>query len=166
MQTWPAYARYIPGVFDTETMAELCVRQGLVDQALGIFRRLAQVADDPQLRLRCQTRIAELTPGALNASSKTPPAPIEIPGLRVTEKDDAVEIEWRLAPETPTPTLQVLLLRRGPDGIETDPRSLSLAAPQGRTVFAMPNLCGVRAAAGRLVGDAFVPLVRFPDRIA
>jgi len=159
MQTWPPSAGYIPDVFDTETMAELCVRQGLVDQAIGIFRRLAEVADDGRIRLRYQTRIAEL-------AQDPALGPIEVPGLRVTAKDDAVEIEWRLAPETPTPTLQVLLMRRGPDGIETDPRSLPLAAPHGRTVFAMPNLCGVRAAAGRLVGDAFVPLVRFPDRIA
>ena len=150
-------------VFDTETMAELCVRQGLVDRAIGIFRRLAEVADDAGIRLRYETRISELA----QALSDDPAlAPIEIPGLRVTEKDDAVEIEWRLAPETPTPTLQVLLMRRGPDGIETDPRSLPLAAPHGRTVFAIDNLCGVRAAAGRLDGGSFVPLVRFPDRFA
>jgi hypothetical protein len=150
-------------VFDTETMAELCVRQGLVDQAIGIFRRLAEVADDAGIRLRYETRISELGQDLLKDAAL---APIEIPGLRVTAKDDGVEIEWRLAPETPAPTLQVLLMRRGPDGIETDPRSLPLATPQGRTVFAIANLCGVRAAAGRLVGGAFVPLVRFPDRIA
>jgi hypothetical protein len=146
-------------VFDTETMAELCVRQGLVDQAIGIFRRLAESADETGIRRRYEARMSEL--------AKDPSlAPIEIPGLRVTEKDDLVEIEWRLSPETPTPTLQVLLMRRGPDGIETEPRSLPLSGPQGRTVFAMANLCGVRAAAGQLVGGAFVPLVRFPDRIA
>ena len=99
-------------MFDTETMAELCVRQGLIDQAIGIFRRLAEGADDAGVRLRYETRISDL-------SQDPALAPIEIPGLRVTEKDDAVEIEWRLAPETPTPTLQVLLMRRGPDGIET-----------------------------------------------
>ena len=146
-------------MFDTETMAELCVRQGLIDQAIGIFRRLAEVADDAETRLRYEARISDL---AQDPSL----APIEIPGLRVTEKDNAVEIEWRLSPETPTPTLQVLLMRRGPDGIETEPRSLPLAAPHGRTVFAIANLCGVRAAAGRLDGGAFVPLVRFPDRFA
>ena len=150
-------------MFDTETMAELCVRQGLVDRAIGIFRRLAEVADDAGIRLRYETRISELAQALSNDPAL---APIEIPGLRVTEKDDAVEIEWRLAPETPTPTLQVLLMRRGPDGIETDPRSLPLAAPHGRTVFAIDNLCGVRAAAGRLDGGSFVPLVRFPDRFA
>ena len=154
-------------MFDTETMAELCVRQGLVDQAIVIFRRLAEVADDAGVRLRYETRISELGQDLLQGLLKDPSqAPIEIPGLRVTAKDDTVEIEWRLAPETPTPTLQVLLMRRGPDGIETEPRSLPLSAPHGRTVFAISNLCGVRAAAGRLDGGAFVPLVRFPDRIA
>ena len=89
------------------------------------------MADDPSIRLRYETRISEL--------GRDPSlAPIEVPGLRVIEREGDVEIEWRLAPETPTPTLQVLLMRRGPDGIETDPRSLPLAAPHGRTVFAMP----------------------------
>ena len=129
-------------MFDTETMAELCVRQGLVDQAIGIFRRLAEGADDAAVRLRYETRISEL-------GQHPSLAPIEIPGLRVTEKDDAVEIEWRLAPETPTPTLQVLLMRRGPDGIETDPRSLPLSTPQGEPSSRSPisAACARRLAA-------------------
>ena len=146
-------------MFDTETMAELCARQGLADQAIGIFRRLAEVADDPRIRLRYETRISEL--------ARDPAiAPIEIPGLRVTAREADVEIEWRLPPDVPGPTLQVLLLRRGPDGIETDPRTLPLSAAHGRTTFAVRNVCGVRAAAGRLGEGGFVPLVRFPDRIA
>jgi hypothetical protein len=145
--------------FDTETMAELCVRQGLTDQAIGIFRRLAEVADDPGIRRRYEARLSEL-------AHDPAVAPIETPGLRVTEREGDVEIEWRLPPEIPSPTLQVLLLRRGPEGIETDPRTLPLAGTQGRTNLAAPNLCGVRAAAGRLVEGSFVPLVRYPDRIA
>ncbi len=146
-------------MFDTETMAELCVRQGLTEQAIGIFRRLAEVAADPSIRLRYETRISEL--------GRDPAlAPIEIPGLRVTERAEAVEIEWRLPPELREATLQVLLMRRGPDGIETDPRTLPLGATQGRTSFTVANLCGVRAAAGRLVDGSFVPLCRYPDRIA
>ncbi|HEX3902932.1 MAG TPA: hypothetical protein VH853_08770 [Polyangia bacterium] len=146
-------------MFDTETMAELCVRQGLTDQAIGIFRRLAEVAEDPGIRLRYETRISELGRDPVVV-------PIETPGLRVAERAGAVEIEWRLPPEVAGPALQVLLLRRGPDGIETDPRTLPLGAAQGRTSFAVANLCGVRAAAGRLIDGTFVPLVRFPDRIA
>jgi hypothetical protein len=146
-------------VFDTETMAELCARQGLTDQAIGIFRRLAEVADDPGIRLRYETRISELG----RAPSR---APIEVPGLRVIEREGDVEIEWRLPADVPSPTLQVLLLRRGPEGIETEPRTLPLGAAQGRANFAVANLCGVRAAAGRVSESGFVPLVRFPDRIA
>ncbi|HVV53232.1 MAG TPA: hypothetical protein VHO06_26475 [Polyangia bacterium] len=146
-------------MFDTETMAELCVRQGLTDQAIGIFRRLAEAAGDAGVRLRYETRISELAqdPAA---------APLETPGLRVTAREAGVEIEWRLPPDVPSPTLQVLLLRRGPDGIETEPRTLPLAGAEGRTSLPAPNLCGVRAAAGRLCEGAFVPLVRYPDRIA
>lgn len=147
-------------VFDTETMAELCVRQGLYDQAVDIFRRLSELTDDATARLRFETRIAELT-------STHAPGPAEVPGLRVTTRVDEVEVEWRLPPETPAPMLQVLLLRRGAGGIETDPRSVTLATTHGSTVFAVADLCGVRAAAGKLIdGGAFVPLVRFPDRIA
>jgi hypothetical protein len=146
-------------VFDTETMAELCVRQGLTDQAIDIFRRLAELTADPGVRMRYETRIAELAHGPARAL-------IETPGLRVTEQDGAVEIEWRLPADVASPTLQVLILRRGPDGIETDPRTLPLGASQGQTNLAAPNLCGVRAAAGRLVDGSFVPLVRYPDRIA
>src|SRR3954451_9916281 len=99
MQTSPRSAGYSPDVFDTETMAEICFRRGLFDQAIGIFRRLAEVADAARIRLRYQTRIAELAqdPGL---------GPIEVPGLRVTAKDDAVEIEWRAAREAPAATPQ------------------------------------------------------------
>jgi hypothetical protein len=146
-------------VFDTETMAELCVRQGLFEQAADIFRRLAEQAGDPGDRYRFEARVAEL-------AERTPAAaaPIELPGLRVTERAGSVEIEWRLPADVQAPTLQLLLLRRTPEGIQTDPRTLPLAAAQGRTMVTVSDLCGVRAAAGRLDGEAFIPLVRFPDR--
>jgi hypothetical protein len=157
-------------VFDTETMAELCVKQGLRDRAIDIFRRLAAQTDDPGDRRRFEARIGELTGNPVTMPTTTPAspsplAPIEVPGLRVTERAGAVEIEWRLPPDVQGPTLQLLLLRRTADGIQTDPRTLPLAAAQGHTVVAVDGLCGVRAAAGRLDGEAFVPLVRFPDRI-
>jgi len=145
-------------VFETETMAELYVKQGLVDRAVDIFRRLAAESSDPGERRRFEARLAQLP-------RETDAAPMEVPGLRVKETSGEIEIEWRLPPDVRSPTLQLLLLRRTPAGIETDPRTLPLAAAQGRTVLSVSDLCGVRAAAGRLEGQAFVPLVRFPDRI-
>ncbi|MES1210080.1 MAG: hypothetical protein ABUS79_29445, partial [Pseudomonadota bacterium] len=62
-------------MFETETMAELCARQGLLDQAIDIFRRLAEMAGDPALRLRYETRISEL---ARDPSLQS----LETPGLR------------------------------------------------------------------------------------
>ena len=73
-------------MFDTETMAELCVKQGLVDQAMDILRRLTEQTGDARERRRFETRIAEL------AHSNPRPAtlPLEVPGLRVTERAGAV----------------------------------------------------------------------------
>ncbi|MFL5305571.1 MAG: hypothetical protein ACJ8F1_10170 [Polyangia bacterium] len=145
-------------MFETETMAELCARQGLLDQAIDIFRRLAEVAGDPALRLRYETRISEL---GCDPSLQS----LETPGLRVRQADGHVEIEWRLPPDLAAPTLQVLFLRRGSDGIQSDSRSLPLPTTQGRMTFPADGLASVRAAAGRQQDARFVPLVRFPDRL-
>jgi hypothetical protein len=145
-------------VFETETMAELCARQGLLDQAIDILRRLAELSEDPALRLRYRTRIAELAQDpAVRA--------LDAPGLRVRRADGQVEIEWRLPPDLAGPTLQVLFLRRGAAGIETDARSLPLPSTQGRMTFPGEALASIRAAAGRQHDGRFVPLVRFPDRL-
>ena len=139
-------------------MAELCARQGLLDQAIDIFRRLAETADDPALRLRYETRVSEL---ARDPSLQS----LETPGLRVRQADGRVEIEWRLPPDLAAPTLQVLFLRRGLDGIQSDSRSLPLPTAHGRMTFSADGLASVRAAAGRQQDAGFVPLVRFPDRL-
>jgi len=145
-------------VFETETMAELCARQGLLDQAIDIFRRLAEIAGDPTQRLRYETRISQL---ARDPSLET----LETPGLRVRQIESEVEVEWRLPPDLAGPTLQVLFLRRGPAGVESDTRCLPLPTPHGRMTFSGTGLASVRAAAGRLRDGSFVPLVRYPDRL-
>ena len=142
-------------VFDTETMAELCVKQGLVDQAIAIYRRMATESEDAAARRRYEERIVALEqqPGQ---------TPLETPGLRVHVHGGEVQIEWRLPPDVETPALQLLLLRRTSEGIETEGRTMPLASPHGRTLLRVADLHTVRAAAGRMVGDTFVPTVRLP----
>src|SRR6058998_2270416 len=120
-------------------MAELCARQGLLDQAIDILRRLADIADDPAQRLRYQSRISEL---ARDPSVQS----LDTPGLRVRQADGQVEIEWRLPPDLTAPTLQVLFLWRRPDGIQSDPRSVPLPGANGRMTFPAQGLASVRAA--------------------
>ena len=140
-------------MFDTETMAELCVKQGLFDQAIDIYRRMAIEIDDPTARRRFEERIVAL-------EQQPDLAPLATPGLRVARTGDEVRIEWRLPSDTAAPTLQVLLLRRTASGIEPETRTLPLASAHGRTALHVAGLHSVRAAAGRLAGELFVPLAR------
>jgi hypothetical protein len=143
-------------MFDTETMAELCIKQGLVEEALDIYRRLAEVTPEPDTRRRYEERMAAL------GGAPRPGAPLmDMPGLRVDRRGDEVEIEWRLPPDVNTPTLQLLLLRRTPAGIAVEPRTTPLTSPGGTTVVVVPDLHSLRAAAGRVRDDGtFIPIVR------
>ena len=142
-------------MFDTETMAELCVRQGLVEQAITIYQRMATAADDAHLRRRYQERIVEL-------EQQPDFAPLETPGLRISAGDGEVSVEWRLPPDTLEAAVQLLLLHRTPRGIEAETRTIPVPSLHGRTTVVTPDLHSVRAAAGRIVGDVFVPIVRLP----
>ena len=114
-------------------------------------------AETPAPGARYQARIAEL------AQDPRPRPASRRPGLRVPDEGRAPStIEWRLPPETPRRRCRSLLLRREPDGIETEP---ALAAAGGA---ARPNRsCDARAlhsCARPLAAWSamrFVPLVRF-----
>jgi hypothetical protein len=142
-------------MFDTETMAELCVRQGLVDQAITIYQRMATTADDAHLRRRYQERIVAL-------EQRPDFAPLETPGLRIHAGDGEVSVEWRLPTDTTAAAVQLLLLRRTPQGIQAEKRTIPVESPHGRTTVVASDLHSVRAAAGRLVGEMFVPIIRLP----
>jgi hypothetical protein len=47
-------------MFDTETMAELCVKQGLTGEAVAIYRRLAAATHDADKRKLYEARIGAL----------------------------------------------------------------------------------------------------------
>ena len=59
-------------MFDTETMAELCVKQGLTGEAVAIYRRLAATTRDDDRRRLYQARIGALAQPALEPSDITP----------------------------------------------------------------------------------------------
>src|SRR5215212_4823991 len=112
-------------MFDTETMAELCVKQGLAGEAAAIYRRLAEATTDADRRRLYEARIGALRQPAHEPSDVTP---METPELRVVRRGDTVEIEWRLPSEGGALALQMLVLRRTPDGIAAEPRTLPLSS--------------------------------------
>jgi hypothetical protein len=142
-------------MFDTETMAELYVKQGLPEQALQIYRRLLNANTEMETRERYEARIADL----VDQRPSSPPE-AEAPALNVQTAGNEIRIDWRLPSALATPALQLLILRRTARGIETDPRTIPLATPRGHTMLTASDLHSVRAAAGRLEGESFVPMVR------
>jgi hypothetical protein len=144
-------------MFDTETMAELCVKQGLPGEAVAIYRRLAAATHDADRRKLYEARIGALAHPADEPSDVTP---METPQLRVDRRGDDVAIEWRLPADVIAPALQMLVLRRTPDGIAAEPRTVPLASTEGRTVVGVPALHSLRVAAGRLRDGNFIPIVR------
>jgi len=152
-------------VFETETMAELCVKQGLVSEALTIYRRLVADAPDASTGARRAARLGELeriAKGAVAARAERPAAAAlpGAPALTVERSGDTLVFSWSLPVETQSPALQLLLVRRGAEGIETETRTVRLDAVRGTTRVEVPALHSVRAAAGWLDGARFVPLVR------
>jgi hypothetical protein len=158
--------------FETETMADLCLRQGHRDEALTIYRRLLARTADEATKERINRNIAaiarETTP------SGTPPIgapaaeeekdgglpPLQTPGVRTRWAGDGLTIEWRLPLETETPALEVLLVTRGPTGVVTETRAIDLNANRGRITLTVTGLHLARAAAGFRSGGSFVPIAR------
>ena len=95
-------------MFDTETMAELCIKQGLPGEALAIYRRLAAATQDGDKRRLYAARIGALVHPADEPSDVTSPA------------------------------LQMLVLRHTPDGIAAEPRTVPLSSTEGRTALGVP----------------------------
>ena len=153
--------------FETETMAELCLRQGHRDEALAIYTRLLSRAPDQTTRTRLEQRILalETAPPEQKAPVETtnwnpPESPLGTPGIRSQLTDDVAIVEWSLPTGTAGPTLQLLLVSRTPSGVTTETRSVPLDAATGRLVLSVPGLHSLRAAAGSTTSDRFIPLAR------
>lgn len=150
-------------LYETETMAELCARQGRVGEAIAVYRRLLELGTDPAARGRWQDRVAALE-RAWRPERETEVVPADVPlpdppGVTVTAADDQVTVAWALPSGTVSPAVEVLLIQRTPAGIETQKRTLPVA-PSGRLGLATPGLHSAIAAVGMLTEARFVPLAR------
>ncbi len=151
-------------LYDTETMAELCARQGRLTEAIAIFRELSASAPDAQTRARAQERLASLeSRWQPLRETETPAAPIDAPsapGVNVVVGEDQVTVAWALPPDTATPALDVLVLQRTPAGIDPHKKLLPLRETSGCLGLALPGVHSALAAAGTLREGRFVPLTR------
>jgi hypothetical protein len=153
-------------IYETETMAELCTRQGRLGEAIAIYRRLTEVVDDVGLRARFLRRLTSLQsrwqpPAPSPTAASELPLP-RAPGVSVLVGDEQVTVAWSVLPGTPTPTLDLLLLQRTSSGIETSKRVIALPTTTGRIGVAASAVHSAAAAVGTLIGDRFVPLARSP----
>jgi len=163
--------------FETETMAELCLRQGHRSEGLAIYQRLLARAADPPTRQRLGQRLAALeatSPGAApvptpaasassasKAQALAPPPLLAEPGLRASTAGDTLTIDWRLpATASPSHELQLLLVLRTEAGVATETRSVPLDADAGRLDLHITGLHSARAAAGFRRDNRFVPILR------
>jgi hypothetical protein len=151
-------------LYETETMAELCARQGRPTEAIAIYRRLCDTHPGSDRRGRWNERLRALErQWGRAAGEEIAPADIPLPaapGVRVAANDDGVTVAWALPPGTPEPVLELLLIQKTATGIETRKRALPLTAASGRVAFTAPLLHTALAAVGRREGDRFVPLAR------
>ena len=153
-------------LYETETMAELCARQGRLQEAVAIYRRLLDThAGDDRLREgRWSERLSTLEHAwGHSAGEEIEPEPIPLPrppGVNVAASDDSVTVAWALAGAAAAPALELFLIQRTPSGVETSKRTLTLPGPSGRVAFAVPALHSALAAVGRHHNDRFIPIAR------
>ena len=149
-------------LYETETMAELCARQGRVSEAISIYRSLAETADDGAVRSRAQARLATLEANwqplrEIEVSPADLPLPAA-PGVAVLVGEEQITVAWALPPDTAPLALDILVLQKTPAGVDAQKKLLPLKAPSGRLGFSVPSVHSARAAAGTMRGDRFVPM--------
>jgi hypothetical protein len=151
-------------LYETETMAELCARQGRLSEAIAIFRELAETATDPATQARIRARLTSLEASWQPLRvAEVPPADLalpSIPGVSLLVGDDQVTVAWALPPETSAPALDVLVLQRTASGIDPQKKLLPLTETSGRIGLLLPGVHSALAAAGTIREGRFVPIVR------
>jgi predicted trehalose synthase len=151
-------------LYETETMAELCARQGRIGEAISIYRALAEQGSDSATRTRAQSRLTTLeSTWQPLREIEVPPADIALPpmpGVAVLVGDDQVTIAWSLPEDTSPLALDVLVLQKTSAGIDAQKKLLPLETASGRLGLAVPAVHSAIAAAGTVRAGRFVALAR------
>ena len=151
-------------LYETETMAELCARQGRIGEAISIYRALAERGPDPATRTRAQSRLVTLeSTWQPLREIEVPPADIALPtppGVAVLVGEDQVTIAWAMPSDTSPLALDVLVLQRTSAGIDAQKKLLPLDTASGRLGLAVPSVHSAIAAAGTVRAGRFVALAR------
>jgi hypothetical protein len=151
-------------LYETETMAELCARQGRIGEAISIYRALGETAPDAATRTRAQARqaILESTWQPLR-ETEVPPADVPLPpepGVTVLVGEDQITVAWALPADTSPLALDILVLQRTSAGIDAQKKLLPLATAAGRLGLAVPAVHSAVAAVGTVRAGRFVALAR------
>ncbi len=151
-------------LYETETMAELCARQGRIGEAISIYRTLVDSGADVATRTRAQARLTTLeSTWQPLRETEVPPADIPLPrspGVAVLVGEDQVTIAWALPGDTAPLALDVLVLQKTAAGIDAQKKLLPLETASGRLGLAVPAVHSAIAAAGTVRAGRFVPLAR------
>ncbi len=151
-------------LYQTETMAELCARQGRLGEAISIYRALCESGADAATRARAQERLATLeSTWQPLRETEVPPADIPLPalpGVSVLVAEDQVTVAWALPADATPLALDVLVLQKSSAGIEAQKKLLPVDLPSGRIGLAVPSIHSAVAAAGTVRAGRFVPLAR------
>jgi hypothetical protein len=151
-------------LYETETMAELCARQGRIGEAISIYRSLCTSGEDAATRARAEARLAtlEATWQPLR-ETEVPPADLalpSVPGVAVRVGEDQLTVAWALPPETSPLALDILVLQKTAAGIDAQKKLLPLTTATGRLGLAVPQVHSAVAAAGTVRAGRFVALAR------
>jgi hypothetical protein len=144
-------------LYETETMAELCARQGRISEAISIYRALALRGPDAATSKRATARLATLeSTWQPLREIEVPPADIPLPsppGVAL-----ALTIAWALPDDISPRALDVLVLQKTGAGIDAQKKLLPVNAASGRLGLAVPAVHSAIAAAGTVRAGRFVAL--------
>jgi predicted trehalose synthase len=149
-------------LYETETMAELCARQGRIGEAISIYRALALRGPDAATSKRAEARLATLeSTWQPLREIEVPPADIPLPsspGVALAVGEDQVTIAWALPDDISPRALDVLVLQKTSAGIDAQKKLLPVEAASGRLGLAVPAVHSAIAAAGTVRAGRFVAL--------